>query len=582
MRSHSALRRLGWSLSIAAALALTGTASGQPARSELLVLGGRIKTPEGWAQAMAVRDGGIVGVGTAAAMRKLLSRGARELNVRGMTVMPGLVDSHVHPLFAGLAAASCQLPPGATASVIATSVKACAARMRPGEWIKGGNWVAAAFLPGQQTRAFLDSIAPHNPVLLNDEALHSIWVNSQALQRAGIDRNTPDPVGGIIERDNKGEPTGLLRENATSLVESILPADSLAARRSAVQWATDTMLSYGITAFTVASIRDADIEPFAQLSREGLVKQHIRGCIVWDAQQAVQNEMGERLIANRAGFATARFKPDCVKLFLDGVPTESHTGAMLQPYADRGEGDTRPARGLLMIPQTDLNAALARFDKMGLSVKFHAAGDAAVRAAIDAIAYARNANGPNGPIHAVGHSTFVDPSDIPRVKALHAAWEFSPFIWYPTPIASVDILKAVGPERMTRWVPVAEGLASGALVVAGSDWPVIPSVNPWLGIETLVTRARPGGSAEQLAPTEAIGREQAFKLFTENGARLMGLGRTGALAEGMRADFIVTEQNPYEIPNTEIHETRVMMTFIDGEMVFRRPNPVSDGRSKKR
>jgi len=575
MRLSSTLRKLGWSLSIAAALAFAGTASGQPARSELLVLGGRIKTPDGWAQAMAVRDGGIIGVGTTAEMRKLLSHRARELDVRGMTVMPGLVDSHVHPLFAGLAAASCQLPPGAPASVIATSVKACVARVRPGEWIKGGNWVAAAFLPGQQTRAFLDSVAPHNPVLLNDEALHSVWVNSQALRQAGIDRNTPDPVGGIIERDEQGEPTGLLRENATSLVESILPPDSLAARRSAVQWATDTMLSYGITAFTVASIRDADIEPFAQLSREGRVKQRIRGCIVWDAQQAVQNEMGERLIANRASFTTTRFKPDCVKLFLDGVPTESHTGAMLQPYADRGEGDTRPARGLLMIPQTDLNAALVRFDKMGLSVKFHAAGDAAVRAAIDAIAYARNANGPNGPMHAVGHSTFVDPSDIPRVRALHAAWEFSPFIWYPTPIASVDILKAVGPERMTRWAPVAEGVASGALVVAGSDWPVIPSVNPWLGIETLVTRARPGGSAEQLAPTEAIGREQAFKLFTENGARLMGLGQTGVLADGMRADFIVTAQNPYEMPNIALHETRVMMTFIDGEMVFRRKNSIS-------
>lgn len=555
-------------------LAFTLASSSLSARADqaedLLIIGGRIKTPTGWAEAMAIRDGKIVAVGPVVTVRKRVASQARVIDVHGLTVMPGLVDSHVHPLFAGLGEASCKLPQGADVSGVAATVKACASRTAPGDWIKGGNWVAASFRSGEQTRALLDAAAPQNPVILNDEALHSVWVNSRALELAGITSATPDPAGGIIERDARGEPTGLLRENATRLIEGIVPPDSLAARREAIEWASRTMLSYGITSFTVASVRDADIAPFAQLSGEGRVKQRIRGCIVWDALPGEQHDMGERLIASRVAYTTQRFRPDCVKLFLDGVPTESHTGAMLQAYADRSEGDKRPEKGLLMIPQEQLNRAVGRFDKMGLSVKFHAAGDAAVRAAIDAIAFARQINGFGGPVHAVGHSTFVARSDIPRLRALNGAWEFSPYIWYPTPIASVDILKAVGPERMRRWVPVAEATKTGALIVAGSDWPVIPSVNPWLGMETLVTRARPGGSVERLGEGEAIDRLQAIRMFTSNGASLMGMGEVGSLAPGMTADFIVTDRNPYTVPVTTLHSVRVMLTFIGGECVFDR------------
>lgn len=558
-------------LAISVSLTLAGPAYADVQPREMLVVGGSIKTSSGWAEAMAIRDGAIVAIGSVADVRKRIDPSARVIDVHGKTVMPGLVDSHVHPLFAGLEAASCQLSPGANAAAIEATLRVCVARTPIGAWVKGGNWVAAAIAPGQQTRAFLDKIAPDNPVVLNDEAHHSIWVNSRALELAGIHSDTPDPDGGIIERDAQGQPNGLLRENATNLIERVIPADSLEARRTAVKWAADVMLSYGITAFTVASIRDADIDPFAQLTQEGLVKQRIRGCIVWEARAGQQRDTGERLIADREHYTTSRFRPDCVKLFLDGVPTESHTGAMLHPYADRAPDDPRPPQGLLMMPQRDLNAAVARFDKMGLSIKFHAAGDAAVRAAIDAVAFARRENGSRGPVHAVGHSTFVDKADIPRPALLNTAWEFSPYIWYPTPIASVDILKAVGAERMKRWVPVAEALKTDALVVAGSDWPVIPSVNPWLGIETLVTRAIPGGGKDRLAPAEAITRAQAVRLFTQNGAGLMGLGdQVGTLAPGMRADFIVTDRNPYRAPVSSLHALRVMQVFIDGEQVFER------------
>jgi predicted amidohydrolase YtcJ len=177
-------------------------------------------------------------------------------------------------------------------------------------------------------------------------------------------------------------------------------------------------------------------------------------------------------------------------------------------------------------------------------------------------------------MHHVGHSTFVDPADIPRVRELQMSWEFSPYIWYPTPIAAIDIRAAVGDERMKRWVPIKDALDTGALVVAGSDWSVVPSVNPWLAIETMVTRQKPGGSAETLGEQERVTLDEAFRILTENGAKLMGhRDKVGSIEVGMHADVIVTATNPFDAPIAEVHATKVKMTFIDGEKVFDAASP---------
>ena len=455
-------------------------------------------------------------------------------------------------------------------------MKACVAEKQPGQWIQGGNWVAASFAAGEQTRATLEAVAPANPVLLNDEAHHSVWVNSRTLQRAGVTRRTPDPEGGIIERDAAGEPTGLLRENATKLVERIIPRPSMDARRKALILASHQMLPYGVTSFTVASVRLDDIGPLSALSAEGLVKQRMRGCIVWIPDPEDGNTMGDTLIAQRARYEQPRFRLDCVKMFLDGVPTESHTAAMIAPYADIDpeHGDPRSHNGLPMMTQPVLDAAVTRFDAEGLSVRFHAAGDGAVRAALDAVAAARRANGFGGQGHVVAHATFVDPADIPRARAQNVAWEFSPYIWYPTPITSVDILRAVGPQRMERWMPIREAVDTGALVVAGSDWSVVPSVNPWPPIETMVTRQKPGGSGETIGAGERVRIDQALRIFTVNGARVTGSSdKVGTIAPGMQADLIVLDRNPYRAPITQVHDTKVLKTFIAGELVYDAASP---------
>ncbi len=225
-------------------------------------------------------------------------------------------------------------------------------------------------------------------------------------------------------------------------------------------------------------------------------------------------------------------------------------------------------KGMIMVPPAALKAAVTDFDARGLTVKMHAAGDGAVRAGLDAIEAARKANGFTGLFHNLSHNSFVQMSDFRRARALGATFEMSPYIWYPNPIIP-DIAKAVGPERMKRWTPVKDAIDSGALVVPGSDWAVVPSVNPWIAIETLVTRQAPGGKGEALGAAEKITLEQAIRMFTINSARQMGnRNRTGSLERGLLADLVVLDRNPFRIPITQVHETRVKMTVINGEIVY--------------
>jgi predicted amidohydrolase YtcJ len=544
-------------------------AADQPA--DLLLTGGQVYTPSGWVEAVAVRDGVIVGVGKTADVARLRGSGTSVLDLAGKAVFPGLADMHVHSYFAGIEQFQCRFAYGAKPKQILEAVRTCVKGKPAGEWIEGGNWVGAVFAKGEQTRQALDRVAPDNPVALGDEAHHSLWVNSRALEAAKIGRDTPDPAGGIIERDAKGEPTGVLRESATRLIEAVLPEPTDAHKRKAVTLATNQMLSYGITSFTEAWLTAGNVPVYSELSREGLLKQRVRGCVAWRPGDAA----AVKLIAERARYATARYSSDCVKMFLDGVPLESRTAAMLQPY--QGKNGAPPVdsdRGILMIPQPELNAAVAAYDAQGLHIKFHAAGDAAVRAAIDAVEHARATNGWGGPMHDVGHNSFVDPADIPRVRALHMAWEFSPYVWFPSPIVDVDVRNAVGNERLARFIPIKEAVDTGAPVVVGSDWSVVPSVNPWLAMETMVTRRAPGGGDVAIAEGERVTLEQALRMYTTSAAEVMGdRDQVGSLEVGMHADFVVTEQNPFRVPITDLHATKVISTYIDGEKVYDAASP---------
>jgi len=540
--------------------------------ADLILANGDIYTPAGWAQSLAVRSGVIVAVGDEAAVAPLKGAHTQVIDLEGATVVPGLHDMHVHPLGAGLSQQKCRIVQGSSVQQMLDAVQGCVAKHAKGEWITGGQWEASAFGNQPMHRALLDKVSPDNPVALNDISGHSLWVNTRALERAGINAGTPDPTGGIIERDARGEPTGVLREGAGQSVYRVIPAPTPEQNAAALHWSLDNMLSYGITSFTDAGLNDAGMQAYATLADQRVLKQRVRGCMVWRAMSFDSHVASPaEYIAMHNLYARERFGPDCIKILLDGVPTDGHTAAMVEPYADAGHADDARARGILMVPQPVLNEAVTDFDRRGFTVKFHAAGDAAVRAGLDAIEAARKANGFTGSLHDVGHNSFVQMNDIARARPLGATFEMSPYIWYPNPIIP-DIAKAIGPERMKRWIPVKDAIDSGALVVPGSDWSVVPSVNPWIAIETLVTRQPPGGGGEPLGAAERITLQQAFDLYTVNAARQMGnASRTGRIEKGMLADVLVLDRNPFRIPVTDIHGVQVRMTLINGEIVYRAP-----------
>jgi predicted amidohydrolase YtcJ len=546
----------------------TGTTA--PPRADRILKHGHIKTPTGWVRALAIRGGVIVALADDETVETLRGPKTRMIDLHGATVLPGLHDVHVHPIFAGISERQCKIPQGLTLTEVQSRVKVCADRAADGEWIVGGQWDASA-LGLVPDRGALDGVAGGHPTLLDDTSGHSSWANTRALGLAGVTKATPNPEGGIIERDQAGEPTGILREAAVELVRQHVPKPSEAAVRAALTWATQQMLSFGITSYTEAAVgfvagADSELKAYSGLADAGVLKQRATLCLTW-AQGSAE---AEAAIAARNLHARPRVSPDCIKIFLDGVPTDGHTAAMLEPYAGTlaGRDDEAARKGMLLVAQEALDKAVTRFDGMGLTVKFHAAGDAAVRAGLDAIAAARVNNGFSGLMHNVGHCTFVAAPDIARARAMGATFEVSPYLWSPTPISD-DIAAAVGPEVIKRVWPVREMIESGALVVPGSDWSVVPSVNPWIGIETLVTREVPGGGDRSFGKTEAISVEQAMDLFTVNAARQERMAnRVGRIDVGMLADIIVVDQDPYGIPATHIHDTKVRMTFIEGEKVY--------------
>jgi len=568
-KTSAAVTIIAWA-SVSQAESRTDLSSAPDRPADLILSGGHIKTSSGWAQALAIRRGVIVAVGDVKSVGAFRGPRTRTVELAGATVLPGLHDVHVHPMYAGMTERECKIAQGSNLKETREGVKKCAERARPGEWIVGGQWDAPA-LGGVPNRAMLDEVTGEHPAYLEDTSGHSVWVNSQALALAGIRKDTGNPAGGIIERDPSGVPTGILRESATDLVHDRIPKPTVEALRSALQWSLEQMLSFGITSYTEAAIGfvagpERELQAYDELADAGGIKQRTILCITWAPGSAED----ERAIALRNLHSRKNVSPSCVKIFLDGVPTDSHTAAMLEPYAGTLEGrnDAAARYGMLLVKPATLDAAVTRFDRMGLTVKFHAVGDAAVREGLDAIAAARKANGFSGLMHNVGHCTFVAKSDIPRARAIGATFEVSPYLWGPSPIND-SIIQAVGPELIKRVWPVREMLDAGALVVPGSDWSVVPSVNPWIAVESLVTRQRPGGSPDSFGKGEAITLPEALDLFTTHAAEQERMGHlVGRIEVGMLADVIVVDRNPYAVPITKVHDTKVRMTFIGGEKVF--------------
>lgn len=453
----------------AAAVAVAQTPASESLPADTLLVNGEIyRADGGWAQAVAIRHGVIVAVGDAGSVQRFKGANTKVIDLAGQAVLPGLHDMHIHPLGAGLMLKSCMLKREATPEEIRATVGRCAAKAKPGEWITGGSWVAEVFKTEPQDRKLLDEAAPENPVVLSDETGHSAWANSRALKIAGIAKGTPNPLNGAIEHRPDGEPNGVLREAAANLVRSQVPAGSGEENAAALKLALQTILATGITSLQDAVANQQTMTAFTILADRGELKQRVKECIHWTYNATGVDSSFEALYSERALFRRDRLEPNCVKIVNDGVPGEGHTAAMLAPYAGQVSGDVGDTRkfGFMNTPPDVLKKMVTRFDRDGMSMLIHCTGDACARAAVDAVAAARKANGWSGRLHQIGHNDFTTSQDLKQGRQLGVTFEYSAYLYYWNGVTRT-YLKAIGPQRFERFKPVRETIDDGAIALEG-------------------------------------------------------------------------------------------------------------------
>ncbi len=545
---------------------------------EVVLLNGRIYTVDPVnprAQALAIRDGKLAFVGADNNVKTLIGSDTRVIDLNGKMVMPGINDVHVHPLLGGRADLfECHFLPTLSLEEVLAVVRADARKAKPGAWIVGGSWGSnfTTKLATLDALRALDAASEGHPVLLRDDSVHNRWVNSRALELAGIDANTPDPLDGVIVRDEaSGAPVGLLFEAAVAAVEhaaEVANPYSLEANVSAVARAVEILNSFGVTGLQDAAVSGAVLSAYNNLDAQGKLSAWVVGSMMAEPAGFLHDLVGDELIEQRAKFASPHVRPSYVKIFLDGVPM-SRTSAFIEPYLpDKAHGCC--FRGTTIKALPELARLIAKQEDRGLAVKIHCAGDGAVRTALDAIDVVRSFKGATPLTHQIAHAGFVDPADIRRFKELNVVADLSPILWYPNQIID-GIEQAVG-ERVREYWPNRNLLEAGALIATGTDWPVIPNPDPWSGMEGLITRRNPDGQFDgALWPEQALDLPAAIAAYTANPARAMGMESvTGSLAVGKSADLIVLDRNLFEIAPSDIADTKVLTTMFEGRAVYER------------
>ncbi len=537
--------------------------------ADLVLRGGRIATMDparSWASALAVREGRIVAVGPDRVTDDLVGPRTRVIDLRGRTVTPGFQDAHVHPVHGGIYLLRCDLHEVMDADGYGAIITDYARANPDVPWIRGGGWYMAAFPGGAPHRELLDRLVPDRPAILASRDGHSAWVNSRALELASITADTADPVDGRIERDADGSPSGTLHEGAMDLVEQFVPDDTPADLEAALRLGQAHLHRLGITAWQDAIVRpDVEEAAYVALASRGELTGRVVGALWWERQRG--GDQIDEFVERRRATSIGRYQATSVKLMMDGV-LENFTGAMLDPYLD-GRGGTTDNRGLLQIDPAGLSTWVPRLDALGFQPHFHAIGDRAVRASLDAVEAARRANGPSDTRPHIAHIQVIHPEDIVRFRALDVAANAQPF--WAAHEDQMDVLTIPFIGDRWRWqYPFRSLRAAGAVVAMGSDWSVT-TANPLSEIEIAVERRyrEPSGDREVFIPDERIELMDALAAFTSGSAYVNHLERdTGTLEAGKLADLAILDRDLFDRGAGGIGEAQVVGTFVEGVAVF--------------
>lgn len=527
---------------------------------------GDVRRP--WADGLAVRGDRLELVGSSAEVRKLAGRDTRVLDAKGAFVAPGFVDSHVHFLAGGFRLGSVQLRDARTPEEFTTRLAAFAREAPIGSWIVGGDWDHEQWGGELPTLHWIDAATPNHRVWISRLDGHMALANSAALQAAGVDRHTESPSGGVIVLDDSGEPSGILKDTAMTLVLRAIPEPGAAEEDAALTAAMRHVARHGVTAVHHMGTW-ADLEVFRRAHAAGSLTTRIRA--------AVPIETAERLQATIAdqGNGDDWLGIGALKAFVDGS-LGSHTAAFLQPYADAPD-DT----GLLIHEPDALYELCRAGEAAGLQLIVHAIGDRAVRLQLDVFDRLHREFGVRDRRWRIEHAQHVATVDRARFGALDV-------IASVQPAHLVDdgswAERVVGADRMTEGYSFRSLREAGARLAFGSDWFVAEPV-PLAGIAAAVSRRVPratGGdygsvgtrsgtsretdfvwsAAERLTLEEALvatTRDAAYAGFSED--------RTGRLRRGMLADFVLVDSDITAVDEEQLPAAKVLMTVVGGRVV---------------
>ncbi|MEU1881832.1 amidohydrolase [Streptosporangium sp. NPDC020072] len=536
--------------------------------NDILFRGGRaFLAADAFAEAVLVRDGRIAAVGPETDLLRRAAPGHETVDLDGGLLIPGVTDAHIHPVQAGLERARCDLSEVYGLPEYLERIISYAEANTTREWIDGGGWDMAAFPGGLPHRSQIDFL--DRPAYLLQRDHHAAWVNTLALRRAGITRETPDPPDGRIERDPDGTPSGVLHEGAMDLVGLLAPSPTPGDMADALVEAQNHLFSLGVTGWQDAIVGsyagwDDQLPVYLSAAASGRLRARVVGALWWDRTRGA--EQIPELIERRASAeGLERFRATSVKIMQDGI-TENFTAAVIEPYCRCG------GTGLSYVDPALLKGHVAELDRHGFQVHFHAIGERAVREALDSFEGTDPANR-----HHIAHLQIIEPSDVPRFAALGVTANLQP-LW-ATHHAQMDELTIpfLGEERSAWQYPFADLLRSGARFCAGSDWPV-STADPFQGMHVGVNRTEPGGSVHVDYPTartpflpgQCLDLSTVLTAYTAGSAWINGDDEAGVISPGNRADLVVLDRDPFTEPAADIWRTRVAMTFVGGEEVYHR------------
>lgn len=480
---------------------------------------------------------------------------ARRIDGAGRTVLPGLTDAHAHVSGLGFLARALNLT-GSTSLPAAVRKIAEYSKSEPHlSWIQGRGWNQVLWpIKEFPTAADIDAVVSDRPVWLRRIDGHAGWANSKALEIAGIDNDTPDPIGGKILRDASGKATGVLVDKAMDLVSAYVPPPGKDDIREAYRRATGYLLSLGITSVHDAGISTQDAEVYIAMAEDAELDMRIYAMI---------SDAGENLDAMGAPLRSHgddRLDIASVKLYSDGA-LGSRGAAMIEPYSDDAEN-----RGLPFYTLDELIAFTQKANDMGFQVGIHAIGDLGNRMVLDT--YAAVQGGKPSPLrNRIEHSQIITLEDIPRFSQLGVIASMQPVH------ATSDMNMAedrIGPERIKGGYAWRRLLDAGAVIASGSDFPV-ELANPWHGLYAAVTRqSRAGEPDGGWYSDQALTRDEALHSFTLAAAFAAHQeDRLGSLEPGKWADFIIIDRNYFEVPAAEIDDIQVLETWVGGQQVFK-------------